>query len=343
MRHQIIYACGATSRRHLKNLNRERAHHSQSVAALKASGNQIVSIGSPTHGFTMEDLAAAFRAAPRARTVIFDAHGNIEDEKHYVLISKPDSDDHKKGCVWAEDIYKAIARHTAGAPVNVFMLSCGAYHGVDSGIRNLPMNSTLVTLANSDSSPGKSYFADNISSYITAPAGFNVPASADDNMGEEMLLSILCKGMAGQPNTPAVAWCGPDAFDVHDLWHNAQQNMKLYALDKKTRAMIQQRLERYLAPDVATTAINAVAFLRKNISRPEKQDKYSPLKIGFLPDYAHLQAAAMKEGLLGPICAVAYLMQRKGIAAFQLYPYHLEEPARPDVVPGINALPEAKV
>jgi hypothetical protein len=179
MKEQIIYVKGVSCPYTQEKVKHEALYVQQCVGLLEQGGHEVIRVGNGVKGFYMRHLERAMRDAPRANLILVDAHGNIEDKRHY-LAARHEKSSH----IFAKDFYRGLADYSDCRPLNVFMSSCGSGNGCLDGITQLPLGSTLVNVAQEDQ----------LYSYIPSCDFLNVGSGTETPLAEQLFLNLLGKG-----------------------------------------------------------------------------------------------------------------------------------------------------
>jgi hypothetical protein len=288
--------------------------------ALRDAGHKVFAIGNRENGFRLKDIHKILRANPEIETILINAHGNFTWCGHYVQ-AEPPKRKYRTGRIYAARLYKALARYSKGRPLNVFMFSCGSGNGYVDAVKYLPQGSTMVNLTER----GNPY------SHKIEPHALNIAVEPGQNFGEELFLSILCKGLDKylrgldeHPAHPHLSVSGDTddpATNIHSLWDMAQRE----TLTEKTfstnfKSYVHQRLNRHASRQDINTAFATIELVSSyHAGPPVLKKKGTPVTLPLDMDSHLLHRDAARHEIMGVMCAIAYLASREKIGAFQIW------------------------
>ena len=322
MTQSILYIQGSACPHDSATIQYEIGEQKASLDALRSPVSITRNVGNPIKGFALRGVEEAFQELPTTPTVIINAHGNVDFGRHFVQATEKSSP--TGGRIFADKLYGELAKYAYGSSLDVFMISCGSGSSCDTAADKLPAGSTVVNFTTSDV----------VCSYGLKSDGFNVPATESSNYGEDLFLSILCKGFADKFYQPQITTCGGNKSNSRtwNMWDLAQKECLanrgrsgyddiLPTLKKELgRFTTSEQIEKaflFMAPTSSTSSDGTIPSASTSLRiKPEA-----------------LLEEAIKQNLLGVICAIAYVRNRELIGAFQASAHHPSANSAPEIQP----------
>jgi len=303
---QILYIQGCAA--DTAQIASEQKYCDETVRALEDSGAQVTIIGNAREGFSYRELQAKLDPEKASTAIIVSAHGNNQDEAHFMRTSST-------AYLWAHEFYKTIGDALNQQPANIFMFSCGSGNGLMSAQALLPPKSTIVNLVKPDW----------VASYDISVKSFSIAGGQSFNPAESLFLNMICKGLPNewQCNPCLTTTAGrPDKGKIRELWELATNYCCEWydGFPEDHIADARSFLHPHLKQEEMLSAVATMEYFSEQVTveipallkRPD-----TPVRARYALDIEDFKGEVVKHGMLGHIGAIAYAIYREELGAFQ--------------------------
>jgi hypothetical protein len=307
----ILYICGAASNRGKPEIAAEEYSMQRKGAALKKAGFRVTRVGNARQGFTLQDIATAFARQPELQIVIAEIHGNVQDNQHSIApITRTDK---KKDVFFPASVFYSMLRNCAnGRPLDLFMLSCGSGFSCQEAAKILPDGSTFVNLM------GKP----EVIAYNILPQSLSAANASAENPAETIFLSIMANGLAMRPYRPHITVTGSGESAVWDLWKLAcKETLRGKQFTRSALFDLARELYPYMSLPRLEEAADVIEIYRDGIkTRPPRFRRLAGTPFASAEKELRPHEffdAVMGYQRIGPVCALAYMINRDRIQSFR--------------------------